>query len=287
MSGRRHPAGKLVIFSVCGYLLLLVLFPIGAIVRNAFANGWNGFIHALTAPIGASAILLSIESAFVAAVLNAAMGTLIGYRMARDSLPGKRILNALVDLPLAIPTTVGGLMLVLVYSPASHIGSWLAIHHVQLVYSRLGIVMAMVFVTFPYTVRTVEPLVESLDRGVEEAALTLGASRTRVFWQVLLPSIWPGIVTGFTLTFSRCLAEFGAVVLVSGNLPMRTQVAPVYLYGLLENDDLAGAAAVSLFLLVVSIVVLLLPLARPGRFVARQRLRLQAPEIAPRKEFGT
>ncbi|MCL6627387.1 ABC transporter permease [Alicyclobacillus shizuokensis] len=254
---------------VCGYLLLLVVCPVGAIVRQAFSGGVGGFFHALASPIGAGALLLSCWTAAVAAVINAVMGTCTAYLIARKHLPGRRVVSALIDLPLAVPTTVGGLMLVLAYSPATRIGGWLAAHHVNLVYSRTGIVLAMAFVTFPFAVRTVEPLVDSLDVSLEEAALTLGASRLRVFWQVLWPTLWPGVVTGLSLCFSRGLAEFGAVVLASGNLPLRTEVAPVYLYGLLENNETSGAAAVSVTLLALSVLGLVVPLCRPRQWWKR------------------
>jgi sulfate transport system permease protein len=252
--------------SVCGYLLLLIVLPLGAIVQQAFAGGWGPFTQALTNPVGLAALRLTVETALLAAVINTVAGTMIAFELVRHPLPGKSLLNALVDLPLAIPTTVSGLMLLLLYAPNANIGAWFAAHGMRLMYSPTGIVLALVFVTFPYVVRSVQPLLEQMDPSVEEAARTLQASHLRIVREILLPTVRPGILTGFTLTFGRALAEFGSVVMVAGNVPMRTQVAPVYLYGLLENDNPQGAAAVSVVLLFISLLALLIQVYVSRRF---------------------
>jgi len=247
--------GKKISFAgVSGYLLLLVVLPLGAIFKQAFSAGVWGFIHSVLQPIGVSALVLTIKTSLLAALLNTVAGTVIAFALVRTSIPGKSILNAMVDLPLAIPTTVSGLMLIFLYGPSSPIGSWFARHGVDLIYSPLAIVIALVFVTFPYTIRAVQPLLDGSDRRMEEAALTLGASKLRVLRTIVLPTILPGVISGFALSFSRATAEFGSVVLVSGNLPMHTQVSAVYLYGLLENYNQQGAAAISVVLLGLSFV---------------------------------
>lgn len=239
-----------------GYLLLLIVVPIGAIFQQAFSNGWMQFIHAITGPMAVSAFRLTVETAFVAAFLNMMMGTFVAFMFVKG-IPGQSLLNPVVDLPFSIPTTVSGLMLILLYGPTSPVGGWFSRHGIHLIFSPIAIVLALVFVTFPYTIRSVEPLLSGIDKGMTEAAETLGARPLRVFRSITLPTIFPGIMTGFSLSFSRALAEFGAVVMVAGNKPMHTQVSAVYLYGLLENYDQQGAAAVSVVLVVVALLALL------------------------------
>ncbi|MCL6442713.1 MAG: sulfate ABC transporter permease subunit [Alicyclobacillus sp.] len=251
--------------AIGGFLILLVILPVGSLLVTTFQQGIAGFIDPLLSPIGAAALILSVVTGLVAAAINTVAGSAIAFALTRGRFPGRTVLNALVDLPLAIPTTVSGLMLVLLYSPVHPFGQWLTQHHIGLAYTRASIVLAMVFVTLPYAIRTIQPLIESLDGRLEEAAWTLGASRWRTLFRVVVPSVLPGIITGFFLTFSRAIAEFGTVVIVSGNLPLKTQVASVYLYGLVENDDPTGAAAVSVVMLVISLVALGIPAWLGGR----------------------
>lgn len=247
---------KISFVSVAGYMFLLIVLPVGTIFEQAFSGGVHQFIHAVIQPIGVAALRVTVETALIAAIINTIAGTFIAYALVRTQLPGKSILNALVDLPFAIPTTVSGIMLVLLYGPSAPLGIWLAHYHIQLVYSTAAIILAMVFVTFPYTIRAVQPLLEDIDVRMEEAASTLGASGWRIMKAIILPTLMPGILSGFTLIFSRSMAELGAVVVISGNLPMHTQVAAVYLYGLLENYDQQGAAAISVVLLAISFLAL-------------------------------
>lgn len=244
--------------TVSGYVFLLIVLPIGSIFEQAFAGGIGAFLHSLTSPIGLAALRVSLETSLVAACINTAIGTLIAFAFVRFTLPGKAILNAIVDLPFAIPTTVSGLMLILFYGPTSVIGRLFAAHGIKLIYSTTGIVLAMVFITFPLTVRAVQPVLEEIEPAMEEAARTLGASSHTIFRRILIPAMLPGILTGFAMTFSRSLAEFGSVVMVSGNLPMHTQIAPVYIYGQLENDNPQGADAMSVVLLLLSFLMLFL-----------------------------
>ncbi|MFB5189020.1 ABC transporter permease [Alicyclobacillus fastidiosus] len=239
-----------------GYLILLIVLPIGAIFQQAFSNGWRAFLRSVTGPMAVSAFELTVETALIAALINVIAGTFVAYMFERQ-IPGKTVLNAIVDLPFAIPTTVSGLMLIFLYGPTSPIGMWFLRHGIHLIYSPVAIVIAMVFVTFPYTVRSVQPLLGDMDRGMQEAAATLGARPFRVFRSIVFPTILPGVLSGFSLSFSRALAEFGAVVMVAGNKPMHTEVAAVYLYGLLENDDQQGSAAVSVVLVAVALLALI------------------------------
>ncbi|GGJ09707.1 hypothetical protein GCM10010885_18500 [Alicyclobacillus cellulosilyticus] len=239
--------------AVGSYLLLLVVLPVGSVIRMALVHGWPGFWHPLTDPLGRAALGLSVTAGLLAAGINTAAGTAVAFALVRGRFPGRRLLDTLLDLPLGVPTTVSGLMLLLLYSPVSPIGAWLAARHLAVAYAPAGVVLAMAFVTLPYAVRTVQPVLAGLDRRMEEAAWTLGASRWRTLREVVLPMVWPGIASGFCLTFSRAMAEFGSVVVISGNLPGQTLVAPVYLYGLLENDDPFGAAAMSVDLLLIAL----------------------------------
>lgn len=243
--------------SVSGYLLLLIVLPVGAIFEQAFSGGWNGFVTEVSQPMALAAFRITIETGLLAAVMNTVAGTLMAYVIQKDKIPGGMALNAMIDMPFAIPTTVSGLMFIFLYGPNSPIGKWFLSHGVTIIYSPIAIVLAMVFVTFPYTVRAVQPLLEETHQGMEEAARTLGAGNFRVLRTILLPTIAPGILTGFTLSFSRAMAEFGAVVMIAGNKPMHTQVAAVYLYGLFENYDQRGAAAISVVLLAVALLALL------------------------------
>lgn len=242
--------------TVAGFLILLVVLPVGSIFVDAFKNGFGSFISAVGQPMSLAALRLTVETSLIAALINTFCGTLVAFAFERHHIPGKSFLNSIVDMPFAIPTTVSGLTLIFLYGPASPVGKWFLQHGIKLIYSPFAIVLALVFITFPYTIRAVQPLLEDMDRRMEEAAQTLGASSARILRTIIIPSIAPGILTGFTLTFSRAMAEFGSVVLVAGNIPMRTQVSSVYLYGLSQNYDNQGAAAISVILLVISFIAL-------------------------------
>lgn len=251
--------------SVIGYLILLVVLPVGSVVGQALSGGWGGIFQSIGNPIALSAIQVTLLTSLVASIVNTVAGTVVAFAISRWRIPGHTFLNALVDLPFAIPTTVSGIMLVILYAPNSPIGGWFNTHGIQLMFSQVAIVLAMVFVTFPFVVRAVQPLLEEIDSRMEEAAQTLGATPSQTIRKIILPSVLPGILSGFTLTFNRCLAEFGAVVIVSGNLPMHTQTAPVYLFGLLQNDDQHGAAVISVLLLFISLLIAV------GQWIAFQR----------------
>ncbi len=231
------------------YLSFIVLIPLGAVVWKATDQGWDGFWEAITAPEALAALKLTIFASLLVALINAVMGTLIDWVIVRDRFPGKRIIDTLIDLPFALPTIVAGLVLLSLYGPQSPL-------HVSLAYTQPGVVAALLFVTLPFVVRTVQPLLLELDQEMEQAAASLGAGRITIFRRVVLPNLLPGILAGTALSFARALSEYGSTVLLSGNLPFKTQVASVQIYNQIQSDNTSSAAAVSTVLLFVSLLVL-------------------------------
>ncbi|KAB2951872.1 sulfate ABC transporter permease subunit CysT [Heliorestis acidaminivorans] len=250
-----------------GYLILLIILPLGHIFGEAFREGWSGFWQSLQKAEALFTLKFTFALALFTAIVNAIAGTLTAYVLVRFPVKGKTILNALVDLPFAIPTAVSGLMLLLLYGPQSPLGSWLGDRGIDIIYAIPGIVLAMIFVTFPFSIRSVQPLLLEMGQDKEEAAKTLGASSWQTFQKVTLPMLWPGILSGFSLTFSRALAEFGSVIIVAGNIPLQTQVASVYIYGEVESFNMVGAASVSVVLLILSFTLLY----AQNRWLARKR----------------
>jgi sulfate transport system permease protein len=232
------------------WLSVIVLLPLAALVDKAFANGLDSFWHAVTTPQSLAALKLTVGVSLIVTLINVAMGTLIAWVLVRDEFPGKGVVNAVIDLPFALPTIVAGLTLLALYGPRSPL-------HVSVAYTRVGVAIALLFVTLPFVVRAVQPVLMDLDREVEEAAWSLGASPFTTFRRVVLPSLRGAIVAGAGLGFARALGEFGSVVLISGNLPFKTEVASVFVFGQLENDNVRGAAAVSVVLLLLSFALLL------------------------------
>ncbi len=241
-----------------GFISLFIILPLVAISKTAFQGGMIQLWHDIMQPEAFFSIQLSFSLAFIMIGINAVFGTLTAWVLVRYEFPGKSVLNALIDLPFAIPTIVTGLMLVVLYGPGSSIGTFLSQNGVEIVYAKPGIVLALLFVTLPFVVRTVQPVLMEMDLEMEEAAETLGASRIITFWRIVLPSILPAILTGSAQAFSRALGEFGSVVMVAGNIPMKTQVAPVFIYGEIESYSPRSALAVSVVLLAGSLLVLLL-----------------------------
>lgn len=238
------------------YFIILIVLPIVGIYTQSFKLGWLPFWNSVADPLAWKAVLLTIKLAVVATIINVLLGTMIGWVLIRYRFPGKRILNSLVDLPFALPTAVGGLMILLLLGPNSLAGGLAEGLGFEIVFHQPAIVIAMIFVTFPFVIRAVQPLLEELDASEEEAAYTLGASRALTFFRVIFPSMLPGVVSGAMLAFSRALAEFGAVVLVAGNIPGKTLIAAVYISGEIEGDNTQGAAAVSVLLLTMSFLIL-------------------------------
>lgn len=232
------------------YMSLVVLIPLAAVVFRGTKGGWHSFWDQVTTPEAWSALKLTIVASAIVALLNLVFGTLIAWVLVRDSFPGKGIVEVLIDLPFALPTIVAGLVLLTLYGPASPVG-------ITLAYKRAGVVAALLFVTLPFVIRTVQPVLLELDTEMEEGAASLGASRFTIFRRIILPNLWPAMLAGTALCFARAISEFGSTVLISGNLPGKTQVAAVQIYGQIESDNVTGAAAVSTVLLVVAFVVLI------------------------------
>ncbi len=255
-----------------GYVLFLIFVPLAALAQQSIAAGLDRFIQDVAAPQAAAALWLTVETAAIATAINAIFGTLSAVVLVRYEFPGRWLLNALVDLPFAIPTLVAGLMIAAIYGPTSVLGTWLQEGGMTVLYNQPGIILAMLFVTMPFTIRSLQPVLMGLERDQEEAAFTLGASPWLTFWKVTVPSVLPGLLTGIFLTFVRALGEFGSIVIVAGNIPMKTQVASVYVYGEIESYNPQAATSVSVLILLISFLVLLLLerlTRRPGERVPR------------------
>ncbi len=239
---------------------LVVLLPLAAIASRSLEGGIGAFWQAISDPQAVAALRLTFAVSALVVAVNAATGTALAWVLVRDSFRGRRIVDAIVDLPFALPTIVAGLTLLALYGPKSPIG-------VNAAYSRAAIVLALLFVTLPFVVRSVQPVLRALERDAEEAAATLGAGPVTVFRRVVLPNLVPAILSGSALSFGKAVGEFGSVVLISGNVPFSTEVASVHVFGLVESDAPTAAAAVSVVLLGVSLLVLVLAdlLERRGR----------------------
>lgn len=228
---------------------LLVLIPLSAVVATTAAGGWGAFWAVLTNDQTAAAIRLTVTHSFLVTLVNVVMGTVIAWVLVRDRFWGRSALNVVIDVPFALPTIVAGLVLLALYGPQSPLG-------VDVANTRTAVYLALAFVTLPFVVRTVQPVLEELEADVEEAAASLGADRLTTFRRVILPSLVPAITAGAALSFARGISEYGSLVLLSGNLPMRTEVASVRVLSYIENGNLAAASAVATVLLVVALVVI-------------------------------
>ena len=241
-----------------GYIALLLLLPLGSLFVRFFQDGMGVFWTELTRPAALHSLQLTFLVSAITTLINGICGTAVSFILARQTFPGKSVLNALVDLPFAIPTVATGLMLVLVYGPTSLIGSFFGELGIDIIFAFPGILLAMLFVTLPFTIRLVQPTLVQLQPEGEEAARTAGANGWQTFWLVTFPEIRRGIFTGCTLTFARSLGEFGAIIMVASNIPMRTQTAPLYVFSEFESYNYAGATAVSIPLALVSFAILAL-----------------------------
>ena len=239
------------------YLGFLILLPIVAITAEAFRGGLRNLLHQISLPQGLYALKLTFLLAFLLALINIVMGTATAWVLVRYNFPLKNFMNALIDIPFAIPTVVTGIMLVALYGPNSLVGGFFKKQGIEIVFSQLGIILALLFVTFPFVVRAVQPVLMEMERDMEEAAQTLGASRTAVFFRIIIPTLMPAILTGAALSFSRALGEFGSIVIVAGNIPFKTQVASVYVYGEIESDNIQSALGTAVILLGCSFIVLM------------------------------
>jgi sulfate transport system permease protein len=239
------------------YLGVMVVLPLVALAVGAAEPGAGAFWRALTDPFAWHALKLTFVTAAIMVVINALTGTATAWVLVRYEFPGKGLVNALIDLPFAMPTVVAGVMLVALYGPSSVLGTILGHYGIGVVYRQPGIVLALLFVTYPFVIRSVQPVLMELDRAEEEAAATLGAGSWTTFRRVTLPALWPSILTGAALSFSRALGEFGSVVMVAGNRPLETKTGPMYIFGEIESGNRHGAMVVSAVLLACSLGVLL------------------------------
>jgi sulfate transport system permease protein len=232
------------------YLSLIVLIPLAAVVVRSTEDGMGTFWNAATSKQALAALELTLVASLVVVAINAVTGTIIAWVLVRDSFRGKRIVNSLIDLPFALPTIVAGLTLLALYGPRGPVG-------IDVAYSRIAVVLALLFVTLPFVVRAVQPVLLELDREMEEAAASLGARNWTIFRRIILPNLLPAILAGVGLGFARSIGEFGSLVLITGNLPFKTEVSSVFIFGQIESDRTTSAAAVSVVLLLISFVVLL------------------------------
>ena len=239
------------------YLGLIILLPLAALAWKASGIGFAGMLHLLNSPRTLAALKLSFGGALLAAVINAAVGLLVAWVLTRYRFPGRRFFDAMVDLPFAMPTAVAGIALTALYAPNGWLGRWLMPHGIQIAYAPPGVILAMVFVGFPFVVRTLQPVLESLDRDVEEAAESLGATRLQTFFRVVLPVLVPTLLTGFALALARAVGEYGSVIFIAGNIPMHSEIAPLLIVEKLEEFDYAGAAALGIVMLLASFVLLI------------------------------
>ncbi|MFD7524753.1 MULTISPECIES: sulfate ABC transporter permease subunit CysT [Paenibacillus] len=239
------------------YLSLLVLFPLSAVVWKTTGLTFDQFWQAVTDERVVASYKLSFGASIAAALVNTVFGLLVAWVLVRYRFPGKRFVDALVDMPFALPTAVAGIALTSLYADNGWIGSLLAPLGIKAAYSPLGIIIALTFIGLPFVVRTVQPVLQELEHETEEAAVSLGASRWRTFRRVIFPQLVPALLTGFTLAFARAIGEYGSVVFISGNMPMKTEITPLLIMTKLEQYDYAGATAIALVMLIISFVLLL------------------------------
>lgn len=239
------------------YLCLIVLIPLSATVWKTSTLSWHQFWHLVLSPRAMASYRLSFGAALIGASINLVFGILVAWVLVRYEFPGKRLFDSLVDLPFALPTAVAGIALTTIYAPNGWLGKPLLSVGIHAAYTRLGVVIALTFIGLPFVVRTVQPVLEDLDKELEEAAASLGAGRLQTFTRVLLPTILPAAITGFTMAFARAVGEYGSVIFIAGNMPMRTEITPLLIITKLQEYDYAGATAIAVAMLAVSFVLLL------------------------------
>jgi sulfate/thiosulfate transport system permease protein len=232
------------------YLSIVALLPLAAVVLKAFDGGWDTFWTAISSPQAVAALRLTLITSVIVVIVNALAGTLIAWVLVRDEFPGKGIVNSLIDLPFALPTIVAGLTLLAFYGSESPVG-------IDVAFTKMSVVLALLFVTLPFVVRAVQPVLLELDREMEQAAESLGAGRGTVFLRIILPNLAPAIIAGGGLAFARAVGEFGSLVLITGNIPFDTQAASVFIFSQVESDNIVGASAVSVVLLLAALLILL------------------------------
>ncbi len=240
------------------YLCLLVLLPLSALFLKTFTLDWQHFWRTVTDPRVVASYRLSFGASLAGAVINGVFGFLVAWVLVRYPFPGRRLVDALVDLPFALPTAVSGITLTTLYAPTGWVGRYLERVGIKAAFTPLGVTVALTFIGLPFVVRMLQPALQDLDPGLEEAARSLGASRLQTFVRVILPSVLPSFLTGFALAFARALGEYGSVVFIAGNMPMRTEITPLLILTKLEQYDYAGATAIAVVMLLASFLLLLL-----------------------------
>ncbi|PPE76012.1 sulfate ABC transporter permease subunit CysT [Solimonas fluminis] len=239
------------------YLSLIVLIPLAGVFLKSASLGWEGIWHVVSSPRVVAALKLSFGAALIGAGINAVFGTLVAWVFVRYQFPGKRFFDAAIDLPFALPTAVAGIALTALYAPNGWIGQYLEPLGIKVAYSPLGVIVACTFISLPFVVRTVQPVLEEAEKELEEAAASLGANRWQTITRVILPTVLPALITGFTLAFARAVGEYGSIIFIAGNLPMVSEIAPLLIIIKLEEFDYAGATAVAAAMLVLSFLLLL------------------------------
>jgi sulfate transport system permease protein len=251
------PGVRLTLGFTLAYLLFLVIIPLSTLFVRTARLGWGGFLEAATTPRAIAAYRLSVGASVTAALVNGVFGLLVAWVLTRYRFTGKSIADALVDLPFALPTAVAGVALTTLYSQNGLIGALFAPHGIKIAFTPLGITVALTFIGLPFVVRSVQPVLETLPKEIEEVAATLGADRWQTFRRVILPALAPALVAGVSLSFARAIGEYGSVVFISGNMPGRTEIAPLLIMSKLEQYDSAGATAIAVVMLLLSAVILI------------------------------
>ncbi len=239
------------------YLSIIVLLPLSAMFIRAGSHGLGEFWQVITAPRVMAAYKLTFGASLIAALINAVFGFMVAWVLVRYAFPGKRLIDAMVDLPFALPTAVSGIALVAIYSRNGWLGQYLEPMGIKAAYTPIGVTIALTFIGLPFVVRTLQPALEDLDTEVEEAAASLGATRWQTLYRIIVPTIMPAMLTGFTLAFARAVGEYGSVVFISGNMPMKTEIVPLLIIAKLEQYDTTGATAIGASMLIISFIILL------------------------------
>lgn len=238
------------------YLSLIVLIPLSALFFKTATMGWGGFYDLATGERVLASLRVTFFASFAAAVLNAFFGLMVAWVLVRYTFPGKKVVDALVDLPFALPTAVAGITLATLYAPNGWIGHYFAAYGIKVAYTPLGIVVALTFIGMPFVVRSVQPVLADVEAEVEEAAASLGAGRLAVFRRIIFPAIYPALLTGFALAFARAIGEYGSVIFIAGNMPYISEIAPLLIVSKLEQYDYAGATAIAILMLLISFALL-------------------------------
>jgi sulfate/thiosulfate transport system permease protein len=240
------------------YLSLIVLIPLAALFLKAATMDWGDFYNTVTSRRVMASYRLTFGASLVAALINTVFGALVAWSIVRYRFVGRQLLDSLIDLPFAMPTAVSGIALMAIYAPTGLIGKYLIPYGIKTAISPLGIVIALTFIGLPFVVRTLQPALEDLDSEAEQAAASLGANRWQTFWRILVPSLAPSLLTGFTLAFARALGEYGSVIFVAGNIPMKTEIASLLIVSKLDDNDVPGAAAIAVVMLLTTLLILLI-----------------------------